>query len=139
MEKELVRVNEVNAYYIYQADIWCQSCGLEICNRLRKHGEAPENTDDQTTYDSNEYPKECCDSGESDSPQHCAAGPDCLEYDEPEFGWKVGKFLENDLTQDGYDYVKEYLKTDPNSAVVRLWANYYSITVDDDEEEDDED
>lgn len=53
------------------------------------------------------YPVECDDNGESDCPQHCGSGAECLEptiidnfVNDP-----IGKFLENDLTADGVAYV----------------------------------
>jgi len=76
--------------YIYQADIYCKECG----EKLKLALDSPENPDDETTFDSDEYPKGpfCDGGGEADSPQHCA---DC----------KVP--LENPLTADGEEYAKE--------------------------------
>lgn len=68
--------------YIYQADIYCKDCA----NEIRKIKSLGENSED---YPQGPFPD---GGGEADSPQHCG---DC------------GLFLENPLTEDGQDYVKE--------------------------------
>lgn len=84
------------------------------------------------------YPVECIDNGESDCPQHCGSGAECLEptiidnfVDDP-----VGKFLENDLTADGVAYVIAAFMECPNYVkkshdgkripnVARFWLQWY--------------
>ena len=123
--------------FIYQAALWCEDCGWAIRARLEKEIKIPvhdflkqvgdleewkENRgswarelirekhgipmhakkvwppgfdpEDETTFDSDQYPKGpyCNGGGESDCPNHCD-------------GCKV--FLENPLTQDGENYVRE--------------------------------
>lgn len=104
--------------YIYQADIYCEECAREIKARLRKKIEAKldakidainaatPDTNDESFYDSDEYPKGPYGNGggESDTPQHCAR---CKE------------FLENPLTSDGYAYVQEAKKAE--------WDSFYDI------------
>ena len=91
--------------YAYNADIYCDNCAEEI---KRLCGE--------DTGDTDEYPQ-YVDNDEADCPQHCG---DC------------GEFLENALTMDGYDYVKEAIMDDlkagnDNSVAVTEWAPYYDI------------
>jgi hypothetical protein len=75
--------------YIYQADIYCEDCGRAIRAELDKAGKAPEHTDDETTYDSDDYPKGPYPDGgrEADSPQVC--GSCGIELDNPptEYGY----------------------------------------------------
>lgn len=114
--------------YIYQADVWCDDCGRAIRNRLKQEGKAPADPRDETSYDSDDYPKRACDDDESDTPQHCAAGPDCLNAITLPDGDKVG-FLMGELTRDGVNYVKEAqreLQHGHGSAdVVALWIEHY--------------
>lgn len=109
---------------IYHADIFCDKCikaikwdiALDLW-RARINVILPDGTNlmdhddiinqyrldnylqdmDECDYDSNEYPKYCPDSEEFDVPQYCS---------------NCHKFLENDLTSDGYDYVKETIESE---------------------------
>jgi hypothetical protein len=73
--------------YIYQADVYCDACGLVIIDSLPM--------DVKNSGDSDQYPQKADVAGqEADYPQHCA---DCRE------------FFANPLTPDGYVYVKEIL------------------------------
>lgn len=101
--------------YIYQADVYCDTCGEEIRRAIDKTGQAPEEPEDERTYDSGEYPKGFLnEQEESDCPDNCAG---------------CGEFLRNPLTSEGYRYLKEMLdnhgKTLPDAA--REWADYYSF------------
>lgn len=105
--------------YVYQAALYCEPCGEAIRERLTKEGSAPADPDDETSFDSDEFPKGPCDEGESDTPSHCDA---CRE------------FLESDLTADGETYVKEHVreawiagKTDADSVALEVWAPFYGI------------
>lgn len=44
--------------YIYQADLYCEDCGEEICEQLKEVAPeiVPENPEDEL-YDSDDYPK----------------------------------------------------------------------------------
>jgi hypothetical protein len=108
--------------YIYNADIYCDDCADKIKDALVRDGSAAaliaEGADltDERSYDSDEYPKGCTGSDESDCPQHCG---DC------------GEFLENDLTTDGADYVINAVREDleegrHDSIACTVWADYYS-------------
>lgn len=126
--------------FIYAADIYCDDCGEQIKTRILNElwgpsygDDCPDGTpsdeftryDDLAShledmschhYDSDDYPKPCIGSDESDTPQHCA---DC------------GVFLENDLTGDGADYVRETVREDiqsgrTDSVACTEWRTFYS-------------
>jgi hypothetical protein len=78
--------------YVFQAALICDTCGT-----LYKQGtDRPAHVDesDESSYDSDEWPKGPYSDGggEADSPCHCD---------------HCGVFLDNPLTPDGSDYVKE--------------------------------
>lgn len=108
--------------YIYQADVWCVECGESICQRIEREGEAPFDTEDQTSYDSDEYPKREYNS-ESDTPEHCASDGDCVNTHTLPSGRKIGVPLENDLTSDGVKYVK--VAVEKGGEVADLWKEIY--------------
>ncbi len=116
--------------YIYAADIYCDDCGEAIRQRLTAEGKAPADPTDEWSYDSDDFPKVAGDDDESDSPQHCACGENCLNAVEIE-GGKVG-LLFGELTSDGVDYVEEAIEEanlDDSSwsrEVVGLWYRHYS-------------
>jgi len=114
--------------YIYCADIWCEACGRAIRERLAAEGKAPANSDDETSYDSGDFPKGPFEDGggAADCPQHCAAGADCLEPTVID-GQKYGCFLDNPLTADGESYVRDLLASRPEGRVARFWANHYRL------------
>lgn len=113
---------------IFQADIWCDDCAEKIKDDFyagrfdnereltRDEWEVAHGFDDEYNYDSDEYPKYCDEESESDCPEHCAG---CHE------------FLENDLTSDGANYVKETVREDirsghTDSIACTVWAPFYS-------------
>jgi hypothetical protein len=100
-------------FYIFQAECYCENCVEKLKAELRKIEPEPANSDDETTFDSNEWPKGPFSDEESDSPDHCS---------------NCGVFLENPLTSAGYKYVKEYMRDDPNSDVVKEWAEFYELS-----------
>lgn len=111
---------------IYAADVWCADCAEKIKQRIRDEGFAPEDEDDQYSYDSDEFPKDCDVSCESDTVEHCAAGEDCINAIDLD-GFKIGCWLENDLTTEGGDYVVEAVREGrkDGNEVMELWAEYY--------------
>ena len=143
---------------IYNSDIHCNDC-MEYIKRRIASGilagaddtglwelieySADDSIDDivgqldqleEDCYDSNEYPKWCPDDAESDSPQHCGSGADCInaEY----LGvWRVGYCFGNSLTSDGEEYVKRAVRE--GGEVAELWAVQYDYL--DFEEDDDHD
>lgn len=103
--------------YLYQAELFCRDCGADHRAGLP----IPEgaNLDDESTWDSDAYPKGpyADGGGEADSPQHCG---DC------------GVHLENPLTPDGVAYVRrkltEYAVTGQGRDIIlRQWADFYSL------------
>lgn len=57
--------------YIYQAALFCEPCGVSIRENIPQPDHA--NIDDESTYDSDEWPKGPYPDGggEADTPQHC--------------------------------------------------------------------
>jgi hypothetical protein len=110
-------------FYIYQADIICEDCAVDFLNGLRKNG-------CKDTGDSDDYPQGPFESSleESDSPQHCGQRDDCINAESyPGLNKGVGLFLENALTTDGMDYVKNVVKANPNDTVAQLWGKFYGV------------
>lgn len=88
-------------------------------------------------YDSDDFPKGEIVDGEADSPQHCGAGADCINAEVvgtlPDGSpWKIGEWLENDLTSDGIKYLRESIMEEAGSEepnpVTKLWAEWYYVT-----------
>lgn len=79
--------------YIYQADIYSAEAGEAIRARLTAEGKAPADINDESSYDSDAFPKGPYPNGggEADTPQHCD---------------DTGEFLENPLTPVGDAYVR---------------------------------
>lgn len=117
--------------YIYNADIYCRDCALEIRAAIREEGKQTGidiDKSDSDNWPQGPYPD---GGGEADCPQHCACGSDCLNSIQLDNGQKVGCFLENPITPDGEAYIKEHLwqigSPFHNGQVVELWADYYGI------------
>lgn len=99
--------------FIYRADICCAPCGEAIRAGLTLSGRAPEDPTDESSYDSDDFPKGpfADGGGEADAPQHCAC---------------CGVFLENPLTRAGVAYVRELLSEGSgNLAVLETWRDFY--------------
>ena len=109
--------------YLYLADLYCQQCGEAIRDKITSEGFAPVDPDDEFSYDSDNFPKGPYPTNESDCPEHCGAGPDCINAIELEDGSKIGAWLENDLTKDGVEYVHKAIRE--GGEVAELWAGYY--------------
>ena len=95
--------------YMYRADLYCEGCAEKIIADLVEPGyPEPWDTDD---YPAGPFPD---GGGEADCPWHCGS---------------CGVFLENPLTSDGYEYVRESVQEaiDANP-VVSQWAEYYNFT-----------
>lgn len=106
--------------FIYNADIFCDSCGKAIKASRKKQllagdggktGLTEEEFDavygDERNYDSDEYPKSADDDDATDCPQHCGSHENCLEAEVLPSGTKIGKLIGTNLTSDGIEYVKE--------------------------------
>jgi len=135
---------------IYQAELYCNECADVIRYRIwlecawgatytsRERWEKAIGYDDETLYDSDNYPKWCDDDEESDHPDHCANGEECINAEECGDG-KVGYFFGNSLTEAGVGYVRTMVRDDialgyPDSVACTVWMPYYShIDYSDDE------
>ena len=104
--------------YMYQAALYCAECGEAIREELTKAGQAPPEPDDESSYDSDDFPKGpfADGGGEADSPQHCDA---------------CSVFLENPLTGDGEAYVQECIERNliegRLSEAATEWSAFYGI------------
>jgi len=101
---------------VYCADVYCVDCGDAIKQDLT--GSALDDGD------SNVYPQGPFPASEADTPQHCGS---------------CGTFLENPLTGDGYDYVKniaadwlrkEGYKEERAPEHLILWWDFYYMADD---------
>jgi hypothetical protein len=115
------------SYYIYQADVFCEECGSEICQDLQEAGLYPKGATterfdgaiflDERMYDSDDYPKGPypSDMNEADTPQHCG---------------RCNGFLENPLTTEGYRYVKDAIVQGGNNIhTVKEWSEFYGLEI----------
>ena len=120
--------------YIYQADLYCAECGeqikAELDTKMNADGHPLKPEGDETTYDSDTYPKGPYPDGggEADGPQNCAG---------------CRKFLENPLTRDGYEYLRSMVheaeaKGRGNEPHIREWKAFYpeAFSASDDEDQD---
>lgn len=102
--------------YIYQADLYCEDCAKQIKAELAYSHESQS----ENTFDSGDYPKGPYPAGESDTPDHCGG---------------CGIFLENSLTGDGEQYVKDAIRAgtgDPE--VLATWKEFYSYLFPEEED-----
>lgn len=106
--------------YIFQAALYCEACGRGICARIDEAGRpAHVNPADESSYDSDEYPKGPYfdGGGEADCPQHC---DDCEV------------FLENPLTTHGVDMLHVAL-TQPHAQgdleTLATWREFYAAEL----------
>lgn len=117
--------------YIYAADCYCEDCAKSIKKHLRRIGRVPKNPNDETTFDSDCWPKGPYEKGggASDTPQHCGSGETCVNAMEVGDGYKVGVWLENPLTQAGEDYVLEQIEEHTDGLVSDFWAKVYAEEI----------
>lgn len=98
--------------YIYQADLWCDDCGADLCRELpTPEGYDPQN---ESSWDSDDYPK-YADPEATDTPQHCANGIEC------------GDIIGDELTDEGHEYVREAWRENPDSPVVAEWITHFGV------------
>ncbi len=111
--------------YIFAADIYCDDCGRAIRKRLTNKGKAPAAPANERSYDSDNFPKGpyAEHESESDTPQHCASGPKCLNAFDVGGGCMVGAWLENPLTCAGVYYVIDAIRE--GGDVAAFWADKY--------------
>lgn len=110
--------------FIYQAALLCHRCGNAVRERLTSEGKAPAQPDNESTYDSKDFPKVAGVEGdgqsEADSPQHCD---------------QCHAFLHNRLTSDGDAFVDEAVRRfvvlgEGRFAVLMEWVTHYGYTSD---------
>jgi hypothetical protein len=121
--------------YMFQGALYCEDCGQNIQNKIRKENRTPEDEDDETSFDSDDFPKGPFSNGggEADNPQHCDSQKACLNAIELPCGSKIGAWLGNPLTNDGINYLTNSILEDSltrkNSQhslqVARLWSYLY--------------
>jgi hypothetical protein len=124
--------------YVYCADTWCDSCGAAIMRDLEAEGYVP-----AIAEDSDHWPQRAGEK-ETDAPDHCASGVDCLEpIDLFDYGLTtsstlygaesthIGALLSGGLTEEGVAYTLELLAekdlTPYQSALHRLWREEFSL------------
>lgn len=112
--------------YIYSAELFCDSCGEDICKRIRAEGCAPTDPSDESSYDSDEFPKYAGEHEEADCPNHCGSGEDCLEAIILPSGRKIGQLCHDTLTTEGKKYVLQSHEEDP-SEVTSLWLDHFGL------------
>ena len=125
--------------YIYNADLYCKSCGEGIQSELEAlNCDCPGGKSDCDGScnpgalpgyhdDSNSWPMPSSrGEGESDTPDHCG---------------KCSRFLGRNLTDDGIEYVKEKARelasmalseryyTLPSYEIVKGWCDFYGIEL----------
>ncbi len=111
--------------YVYNADTYCDSCGEAIRADLTRADLAPADPSDEYSYDSDDFPKGPYPCESTDSPDHCAAGVDCLEpVDLFDYGLTtssqlygaesthIGALLSDGLTEHGAEYLREMMAPD---------------------------
>lgn len=109
--------------YTYQAALWCDDCGEAIRKKLDEAGEGPADPSDESSYDSDDYPKgPFSDDEPADCPSHCDAGGGCLNALELSDETIVGAIVSG-LTEDGQRYVREA----EYSPCARAWREHYGI------------
>jgi hypothetical protein len=99
--------------YSYAADLLCEDCGRKCREELTAAGKAPEDPYDESSYDSDDFPKGPTEEGESDAPSYCA---------------HCDTFLESRLTNAGAAYVNEVILdhfTVKRRPCVEEWIEHY--------------
>ena len=102
--------------YMFEADLFCSPCGEAIAATLpapdeweREH---PDSDSHPVAYDSS--------AGESDTPDHCGTPDHCCQ---------CKLFLERNLTDEGRQYVQDYVDTlDGDTDITELWGEFYGIS-----------
>ncbi len=108
--------------FMYQADLYCDSCGHAIRERLTRQGKTPAAPDNEWSFDSDDFPKDVVAS-ESDYPHHCGAGETCREAVELPSGRRIGALLSDVLTTDGIDYVEQAIAQ--GGEVAEYWEEVF--------------
>lgn len=127
--------------FIYQAEMYCDSCGDAIKRILIAEGNGPEDPSDEMSFDSDNFPKGPLPEVKTATPDHCASREACLEpIDLAEYGLKPGDELFGaeathigaNLSSGLYDvsYLTELLEEDNPTpfqcALFRLWRELFA-------------
>lgn len=108
--------------YIFQAALLCEDCAM--ATREQHDSDVPiDDRDDSDNWPQGPYPD---GGGEADCPQHCD---------------HCGCFLENPLTSDGVEYVREKLlehnnltrRLNSQKPLLHEWSDFYDIHLDSDD------
>ena len=110
--------------YVYQAEILCDSCGRKIIDLLKSDGK---NVIDELDYGSDDFPRYVYDTGETDSPEHCAHGDMCLEAEILPSGRKIGCLINTQLTTEGIKCIEECIEKDPNDELTLFWRKNFNL------------
>jgi hypothetical protein len=119
--------------YMFQGSLYCEDCGQSIQDKIREAGKAPEDEDDEESFDSDDFPKGrfSGSGGEADSIHHCDSNETCLNAIKLPCGSKIGAWLGNDLTSEGDEWlassIRESIFGDDahGRQVNRLWRLKY--------------
>ena len=105
----------------YRDEMLCKECGEMIRATLDYPLDAPERRDDDI------YPQGPYYTGIADGPDHCAIGEDCQNFIELPDGTKIGGWLENELTEEGIEYMRDVVAQ--GGEIAHLWANFYAASL----------
>ena len=123
--------------YMFQGALYCEDCGQAIQEEIRQDGKAPEDEDDERSFDSDDFPKGPFGDGggEADSIHHCDSNERCLNAIELPCKSKIGAWLGNDLTSEGAQWLSDSIKEsmfrddEHGRQVCRLWSLKYSDSI----------
>lgn len=109
--------------YAYQSDVYCDTCAREIMDMLDTQKR-------EDTGDTDDYPQWGDDNEETDCPQHCASGEECLEHITLSDGTKIGCLIGTSLTPEGIVYVKEavaeaHQEGETTSVAIEIWEKEF--------------
>ena len=118
--------------YAYRAALYCEACGEKISAELTAQGKAPDDPDDEASYDSDDFPKSAI-AGESDSVTFCDSGSECADPITLKSGHKIGAHIEEDLTDEGQKSLLESLaRKDLDPVLVKIYteiADAHGVTI----------
>ena len=106
--------------YLFRAALLCEDCGIKAKAKIPNL--SGHDSEDESYFDSDDYPKGPYPNGggEADCPQHCG---------------HCQIFLENPLTEDGYNYVVDAVELflsdscSGDANVIRQWFRFYNLRV----------
>lgn len=135
--------------YMYQATLFCDSCGEAIRKQLDEENKSPKDIENEYSYDSDDYPKSCGTENENDSINHCDSNDKCLEaINLADYGLDkkaalvgmetrlIGCLLTSSLTSDGIEWLQNTIHeancpncskddTEYQKALYELWKNEF--------------